>query len=96
MTKSNIVQLISERLNYSKKQTDQVVSLLITSIIENIRQDNTLYFRGLGTFGSKIRKERNARNLQTNEIIRVPKNRVPYFQPGKDLKKIKKQQSRRI
>ena len=92
MTKSNIVEEISGRLNVSKKQTDQVVSLLIEIIIKNICQKQTLYFRGFGTFGSKVRKERKARNLKTNEIIQVPKHRVPYFKPGKDLKNIRKQQ----
>ena len=89
MTRADIVNLISEEVNFPKKDIDTVVTLLLKKITENIVKEQTIFFRGFGTFGTKIRKERTARNLKTNEKLRVPEHKVPYFQPGKELKQIK-------
>lgn len=89
MTRADIVNLISEDINLPKKDIDTVVMLLLKNVSSYIVKGETIYFRGFGTFGSKIRKERIARNLKTNEKLKVPEHRVPYFQPGKDLKQIK-------
>ena len=89
MTRADIINLISEEVNFPKKDIDTVITLLLKKIIENIVREETIYFRGFGTFGTKVRKERIARNLKTNEKLRVPEHKVPYFQPGKELKQIK-------
>ncbi|MDH5681997.1 MAG: integration host factor subunit beta [Spirochaetota bacterium] len=89
MTRADIVNQISEEVNFPKKDIDTVITLLLKKVIQNIVKGETIYFRGFGTFGTKIRKERIARNLKTNEKLRVPEHRVPYFQPGKELKQIK-------
>ncbi len=89
MTRAEIVNQISEEVNFAKKDIDTVITLLLKKVIDNIVKGETIYFRGFGTFGTKVRKERIARNLKTNEKLRVPEHKVPYFQPGKELKQIK-------
>ncbi len=91
MTRSEIVQQIYEEIQIQKKDIDQIIVLLEKGIIDNLIKGETIFFRGFGTFGTKIRKERKARNIRTNESILVPEHRVPYFQPGKELKEIKSQ-----
>ncbi len=89
MTRADIVNQISEEVGHAKKDIDFVVTALLKGVFDSIVKGETVYFRGFGTFGSKIRKQRVARNLKTNERLIVPEHYVPYFQPGKDLKKIK-------
>lgn len=89
MTRSDIVNQISEEVDLPKKVIDETVMILLKSIVDNIVKGETIYFRGFGTFGTKLRKERVARNIKTNEKLVVPEHYVPYFQPGKDLKAIK-------
>lgn len=89
MTRADIVKQIADEIDLPKNVIDQTIIELLNTISQNIVEGETIYLRGFGTFGSKIRKERIARNLKTNEKITVPEHRVPYFQPGKDLKLIK-------
>ncbi len=92
MTRADIVDQISQDINHiTKKDLDDVLVLLLKAITDNVVNGETIYLRGFGTFGTKVRKERIARNLKTNEKIRVPEHKVPYFQPGKELKEIKQQ-----
>ncbi len=95
MTRAEIVDEISQDINHiNKKDMDELLVLLLSTIQEKIVDGETVYLRGFGTFGSKIRKERKARNMKTNETILVPEHRVPYFQPGRELKEIKRQSKR--
>ena len=89
MTRADIVNQISEDTNFAKKDIDAVIINLLQNITDSMGKEETVYFRGFGTFGVKHRKERIARNLRTNEKLVVPAHKVPYFQPGKDLKEIK-------
>ncbi|MDH4127594.1 MAG: integration host factor subunit beta [Spirochaetota bacterium] len=89
MTRADVVNQISEEVSFPKKDIDTVITLLLKKVTEKIVNGETIYFRGFGTFGTKVRKERIARNLKTNEKLRVPEHKVPYFQPGKELKQIK-------
>lgn len=91
MTRADLVNQISEEVLLPKRDIDQIIVLLQKAIVDNMSEGETIYLRGFGTFGTKIRKERVARNLQTNEKLVVPEHRVPFFQPGKDLKNIKKE-----
>ena len=88
MTKMDIVDYISEQIAIPKKNIDRVLMLLFENIKTNISQGETIYFRGFGTFGTKLRKARVARNPKTNEKINVPAHKVPYFKPGKELKEM--------
>ncbi len=92
MTRAEIVDQISQDMNnITKKEMDTVLVLLLEAITDNVVEGETIYLRGFGTFGSKVRKERAARNLKTGEKIMVPEHKVPFFIPGKELKEIKQQ-----
>ncbi len=95
MTRADLVQQIYEEISLPKKDIDQIIVLLQKSIIDHLVTGDTLYFRGFGTFGTKVRKERIAQNFKTNEQIVVPEHKVPYFKPGKELKQIKQQSKRK-
>ena len=91
MTRADIVNLISEEVNLSKNDIEKIVVKFQKTIVQKIAEGETIYLRGFGTFGSKIRKERMARNIKTNEPILVPLHKAPYFKAGKELKEIKNQ-----
>ncbi|KPJ87954.1 MAG: hypothetical protein AMS17_06985 [Spirochaetes bacterium DG_61] len=90
MTKAEIVEIISEKLGLTKKDIARVVDLFFEIIKEGLRSDEHIELRGFGTFEVKTREEREARNPKTGETVTVPKRKVPYFRPGKELKAISK------
>ncbi len=64
--------------------------LFFDIIKQGMKKDEHIELRGFGTFEVKTREEREARNPKTGESVVVPKRRVPYFRPGKELKAISK------
>ncbi len=88
MTKAQIVEEVSERLGLTKKDIAEVIDLFFEIIKEGLREGEHIELRGFGTFEVKTREEREARNPKTGESVTVPKRRVPYFRPGKELKAI--------
>jgi nucleoid DNA-binding protein len=90
LTKAEIVEVISEKLGLTKKDIARVVDLFFEIIKEGLRRDEHIELRGFGTFEVKTREEREARNPKTGETVTVPKRKVPYFRPGKELKAISK------
>ncbi len=92
MTRAEIVEEINQDIDYLlKKDLNQIIVWLLQTIHEKVVEGETVYLRGFGTFGSKIRKQRIARNMKTGELITVAEHRVPYFTAGKDLKQLKQQ-----
>ena len=90
LTKAEIVEEVNEKLGLTKKDIARVIDLFFDIIKEGLRDGKHIELRGFGTFEVKTREEREARNPKTGQSVTVPKRRVPYFRPGKELKEISK------
>jgi len=90
LTKAEIVEEVNERLGLTKKDVARVIDLFFEIIKDGLKEGKHIELRGFGTFEVKTREEREARNPKTGESVVVPKRRVPYFRPGKELKAISK------
>jgi len=86
LTKADIIEIISEDINITKKDIGVIIDKFFEKVKDGIGGNEHIELRGFGTFGTKERKARVARNPKTNEKISVPKHRVPYFKAGKELK----------
>ncbi len=88
LTKAQIVESISVETNITKKDIAYIIDSLFDIIKKGLTKDAHIELRGFGTFGTKVRKARMARNPKTNEPIEVPEHSIAYFKPGKELKDI--------
>ena len=88
MTKSQIVNQISDATGISKKETEIGVEGFISVIIDCLRRNDSIEIRGFGTFKNKVREPRKARNPKTGESIELTKRYIPYFKVSKEFKKI--------
>ena len=86
MNKQAIVDRVSDQVGLTKVQSEQVVDVVIDSIVETLKQGKEVSIAGLGIFATKTRAARQARNPRTGETISVPSMRVPKFRPAKALK----------
>lgn len=87
MTKSAIIDKISENLNsLTRKQTEIIVETVFDCIKTALLQGDKIEIRGFGNFKLKHRSQRTARNPKTGELVQVPQKRVIYFKIGKALK----------
>jgi nucleoid DNA-binding protein len=90
LTKAEIVEEVNEKLGLTKKDIARIIDLFFEIIKDGLKDGKHIELRGFGTFEVKTREEREARNPKTGESVVVPKRRVPYFRPGKELKAISK------
>jgi DNA-binding protein HU-beta len=52
------------------------------SIKGTVAAGETVYLRGFGSFGTKVRKKKIARNITKKESIVVPEHKIPVFKPS--------------
>ena len=86
MTKIDLIDMMSEKANLSKKDAERLLETIITSVQDSLKNGAKVSLTGLGTFGVTDKKARSARNPKTGEQVQVPAKRSPKFKPGKELK----------
>lgn len=86
MNKADIANAVHDKLGGTKVQAEQVVDIVIESIVNTLSKGGEVSIAGLGIFSTKTRAARQARNPRTGEPISVPAMRVPKFRPAKALK----------
>jgi len=86
MTKSDIINEVSNNTGLTKVETEAVLEGVISSISKALRKGNRVDIRGFGSFIVKERKARQARNPSTNKIINLNLRYIPSFKVSKILK----------
>ena len=86
MNKSELISVVAEKADLTKKDTEKVVSAVFGSIEESLSKGEKVQVIGFGTFDVRARKEREGRNPATGETIQIPAVKVPVFKAGKALK----------
>ena len=86
MNKASLVDEVHNKLGGTKVQAEEIVDLIIDSIVKTLKQGGEVSIAGLGIFSTKTRMARQARNPRTGEMVSVPSMRVPKFRPAKGLK----------
>lgn len=88
MTKADLVEQIASRVVLSKKDSETVVNTVFQCIIDALTHGDKVELRGFGSFRTRDRDSRIGRNPKTGDRVEVPQKKVPFFKPGKNLKKL--------
>lgn len=86
VNKSELVDLVAEKAEITKKDSAKAVEAVLDSITEGLVRGDKVQLVGFGTFEIRSRKEREGRNPATGEKIKIKALNVPAFKPGKALK----------
>lgn len=86
MNKSQLIGVVAERAEVSKKDAAKVVDAVFDSVTESLVRGERVQVIGFGTFEVRHRSAREGRNPATGEKIQIPALRVPVFKAGKTLK----------
>lgn len=86
MTKTDLVNAIAEKADFSKKDAEKALAAVITSISDSLVKGEKVQLVGFGTFEVRDRKAKEAINPSTKEKIQVPAKKAPVFKAGKALK----------
>lgn len=85
MNKSQLVDIISEKFPYLKKnQITEMVEITLSSMVDSLKEGNRVEIRGFGSFSLRLR------NVQTsfpdkNKTIELKPRKSIYFRLGKEF-----------
>tara|TARA_B100000029_G_scaffold7344_1_gene7775 strand:- start:5002 stop:5280 length:279 start_codon:yes stop_codon:yes gene_type:complete len=87
MNRSDLLDNISKKVvNVKRSDIEESVNHLISIISNTLYEKNRVEIRGFGTFSSRFRSIRLARNPKTGTSITVDSKFHIYFRPSKLLK----------
>ena len=82
MTKAELVNAIAIKTGYDKTTIMNVVESAMENIKTTVAEGESVYLRGFGSFTTKVRKQKVARNITKKESIIVPEHKIPAFKPS--------------
>ena len=86
MNKSELAERLAGRTGMSKAAAKDAVDGVFETIGEALANGEEARILGFGTFGTRNRPERTARNPRTGETLSVAASTVPVFKAGNTLK----------
>jgi len=88
MIKADIVNKVHEKLGLPKKEAQKSVDIIINIIKETLKEGESVKITSFGTFNVRKKSERNGRNPQTGEKLKISARYVITFKPSNVLKKL--------
>ena len=70
------------------EEVEQVVDIFFDEIGQRLAEGGRVELRGFGAFSTREREARAGRNPRTGEQVQVAAKRVPYFRPGKEMRRV--------
>lgn len=86
MTKSELIEQISEKLKLPNGKAEQIVNCIFDSMVRALQDGEGIEIRGFGSFTVREYKSYEGRNPRTGETVHVAPKRLPFFKVGKDLR----------
>ena len=86
VTKSELIERISEKLKLPNGKAEQIVKCVFDSMVKALQDGEGIEIRGFGSFTVREYKAYEGRNPRTGETVHVAEKRLPFFKVGKDLR----------
>ena len=85
MTKAELVNAIAIRTGYDRVTIMNIVETAMEEVKKNVINGENVYLRGFGSFITKVRKQKVARNITKKESIIVPEHNITAFKASKEF-----------
>ena len=86
MTKTDLVNVVAAETNLKKKDAEVAINAALEAIVGALKDGDKVQLIGFGTFEVKDVAEREGRNPQTGETIKIAAAKRPVFSASKVLK----------
>jgi integration host factor subunit beta len=86
MTKSDLVDSVSNKLQLPRGKAELIVNGVFDCMERALRSGNRIEIRGFGSFEIRHYKAYEGRNPRTGDPVGVQPKRLPFFKVGKELK----------
>jgi integration host factor subunit alpha len=88
MTKADIVNTLFEKVGLPKKEAQDIIEIILSSMKETFVEGESIKISGFGTFNVRKKSSRRGRNPKTGEEIEITPRRVVTFRPSNQLKEM--------
>ena len=88
MTKADLINEIAIATGYDKTTIAMIAESFMGTIKKSLTEGENVYLRGFGSFVSKTRKAKVARNISQSTSIRVPEHKIASFKPAAEFAKM--------
>lgn len=93
MIRSELLQALArENPDLRAEEVEQVLDTFFDEIAKRLAEGGRVELRGFGAFSTRERGARKGRNPRTGEAVDVPEKKVPYFKPGKEMRRVVNQE----
>ena len=86
MTKTELIGVVAEKTEFTKKNAEIAVNAIISAITESLANGEKVSLVGFGTFEVRDIKEKQVKNPQTGKMMTAPASKAPAFKAGQALK----------
>lgn len=86
MTKIEIVEKIHNELDFSKKDSSDLLEAVLSIMKQTFGAGEDIKISGFGKFEVKQKKDRRGRNPATGEALNIEARRILTFKPSTLLK----------
>ena len=87
MIRSELVSAVAEdNPHLTLRDVEGIVATIFDQITKALADGRRVELRGFGAFSTRGREARTGRNPRTGTAVKVDAKRVPYFQPGKEVR----------
>jgi integration host factor subunit beta len=85
LTRAELTEEVHQVIGLPLKEADIVVCTILDSIVRALRSGNKVEIREFGTFNTRQRNGRIARNPKTGARVEVGPKKIPFFKASKEL-----------
>jgi integration host factor subunit beta len=86
MTKSDLIDELSESQKLPKGRAELLVNVIFEAMEQALRRGDRIEIRGFGSFEIRTYRAYEGRNPRTGVAVSVKPKRLPFFKVGKELK----------
>jgi len=86
VNKSELVEAVASAAGLERRQADAAVDAVLDTLVSEVRAGDKVSLFGFGTFQTRQRAARKARNPQTGASVNVPAAKVVKFTPAQAFK----------
>ena len=86
MNKTELISVMSEKAEISKKDAEKALTAFTNIVADTLVDGDKVSITGFGTFETVERSARTGRNPKTGESIQINASKSPKFKAGKALK----------
>lgn len=86
MTKSELIERVSQRIDIPKNRAEEIVNAVFETMKEALLDDQRIELRGFGSFSIREYESRTGRNPRTGDEVYVEAKKSVHFKVGKELR----------